>query len=148
MSNYKLGLRSLSNLKDVDERLVAVVKRAIALTKQDFTIIEGLRTVERQQILFDSGASRTMRSKHIEGKAVDLVAYIDGDISYHFDLFYGIALAMQKASSELDIPIRWGGAWCVLDDDPDMRGKVQRYVDRKHRQHKKAFLDACHFELV
>ncbi|MCK5385783.1 MAG: M15 family peptidase [Gammaproteobacteria bacterium] len=148
MSNYKLGSRSLKNLKDVDARLVKVVNRAIALTNQDFAVTEGLRTVERQQVLFDSGASRTMRSKHIEGKAIDLVAYLDGNISYHFDLFYAIALAMQKASSDLDIPIRWDGAWCVLDDDPDMRGKVQRYVDRKHRQHKKAFLDACHFELV
>ena len=38
---YKLSSRSLNNLRDVDANLVKVVKRAIEITKQDFTIIEG-----------------------------------------------------------------------------------------------------------
>lgn len=38
---YKLGSRSLNNLRDVDANLVKVVKRAIEITKQDFTVIEG-----------------------------------------------------------------------------------------------------------
>ena len=145
---YRLGRQSLNNLNRVNTNLVKVIKRAIELTEVDFSVIEGLRTVERQQILVESGASRTMRSKHIEGRAVDLAAYVGGGLRWDFGLYYKIALAVQKASSEFDIPVRWGGSWTILDDDPDMEGKVARYVARKHQQHKKAWIDGVHFELV
>jgi peptidoglycan LD-endopeptidase CwlK len=39
-------------------------------------VICGLRTMEEQRVLVDKGASKTMRSKHLDGKAVDLMAYI------------------------------------------------------------------------
>ena len=38
--SFKLGKRSLSNLKGVHPDLVKVVKRAIELTEVDFTVIE------------------------------------------------------------------------------------------------------------
>jgi peptidoglycan L-alanyl-D-glutamate endopeptidase CwlK len=41
---YKLGARSIANLRGVHPDLVAVVKRAIELTPIDFTVTEGLRT--------------------------------------------------------------------------------------------------------
>ena len=40
---YKLSKRSLSRLEGVDPKLVAVVKRAIELTRVDFGVTEGLR---------------------------------------------------------------------------------------------------------
>ena len=75
---YKLGKRSLEKLEGVDERMVAVVKHAIGATKQDFSVICGLRTIEEQKALVAKGASQTMKSKHIDGLAVDLMAYVDG----------------------------------------------------------------------
>jgi uncharacterized protein YcbK (DUF882 family) len=75
---FKLGKRSLEKLEGVDASLVAVVKRAIELTKIDFGVIYGLRTVEEQEKLFAAGKSQTMKSKHLEGRAVDLMAYVDG----------------------------------------------------------------------
>jgi peptidoglycan L-alanyl-D-glutamate endopeptidase CwlK len=45
---YSLGARSLQRLEGVHPDLVRVVKRAISLTDLDFTVLEGLRTVERQ----------------------------------------------------------------------------------------------------
>ena len=71
---YSLSQRSLDRLDGVDEKLVAVVKRAIEVSNIDFGVIEGLRTVEKQEQLVASGASQTMKSKHIEGGAVDLMA--------------------------------------------------------------------------
>jgi hypothetical protein len=65
-----------SMLQGVDEQLVATVKLAIAVAKIDFGVICGLRTMEEQRVLVDKGASKTMRSKHLDGKAVDLMAYI------------------------------------------------------------------------
>ena len=73
---FKLSNRSLDRLQGVDPDLVRVVEIAIQETKIDFGVIEGLRTEEKQRQLVESGASQTMKSKHLEGLAVDLMAYI------------------------------------------------------------------------
>ena len=72
---YKLGKGSLAKLEGVDERMVAVVKYAITATKQDFSVICGMRTFDEQRELVAKGASQTMKSKHLAGIAVDLLAY-------------------------------------------------------------------------
>ena len=74
--SYFLSKRSYGNLEKVDKRLFDVVETAIQLTTVDFGVIQGLRTVEEQEALVAKGASRTMKSKHLEGLAVDLMAYI------------------------------------------------------------------------
>ena len=66
----------MSKLEGVDERMVAVVKHAITVSKQDFSVICGLRTIEEQRALVAKGASQTMKSKHLDGIAVDLMAYV------------------------------------------------------------------------
>jgi peptidoglycan L-alanyl-D-glutamate endopeptidase CwlK len=45
-------------------------------------IQEGLRTRERQVEVVARGASRTMRSRHLAGHAVDLVALGGSEISW------------------------------------------------------------------
>ena len=72
---YKLGQRSLQNLSGVHPDLVAVVKRAIEITEQDFSVIEGVRNIDRQRQLVKSGASQTMNSRHLTGHAVDIAPY-------------------------------------------------------------------------
>ena len=62
---YKLSKRSLDKLEGLDPRLVAVVKSAIHRTKIDFGVICGMRTMEEQKALVASGASQTMKSKHL-----------------------------------------------------------------------------------
>jgi uncharacterized protein YcbK (DUF882 family) len=81
---YRLSKRSLDRLQGVRPELVDVVKRAIEITKVDFAVTEGVRTVARQKELVAKGASQTMESKHIEGRAVDLVAYIGSRISWDY----------------------------------------------------------------
>ena len=49
MSEFKLGARSLRELEGVHPDLVAVVKRAIELTSQDFSVHDGIRTMEEQR---------------------------------------------------------------------------------------------------
>jgi len=115
MSHFILSKRSLSNLEGVHPDLVAVVKRAIQITKQDFTVIEGLRTLERQQKLVDSGASRTMNSRHLTGHAVDIIPY---PVSWDWPLYYPIADAMKQAALELDVDLEWGGDWKTFKDGP------------------------------
>ena len=94
---YKLGKRSLSKLEGIDERMASVVKYAIGVTKQDFSVICGLRTIEEQKALVAKGASQTMKSKHIDGLAVDLMAYVDGG-RWELNLYDEIADAMAEAA--------------------------------------------------
>ena len=59
---FKLSKRSESRLEGVDPGLVSVVKRAIELTRVDFGVIEGLRTLETQKKYVAAGKSQTLKS--------------------------------------------------------------------------------------
>ena len=115
---YRLSERSLTRLKGVHPHLVQVVEKAIQISKVDFAVIEGLRTVERQKELVASGASRTMNSRHITGHAVDLAPWIGGTIRWDWPPFYDIADAMKTSARELGILIVWGGDWKTFKDGP------------------------------
>jgi len=113
---YKLGTRSLQNLSGVHPDLGAVVKLAISITEQDFTVIEGVRNINRQRELFKAGKSTTMNSRHITGHAVDMVPWpVDWNDLKRFEV---MSEAMKAAAEELDIPIVWGGDWKSLYDAP------------------------------
>lgn len=116
--SFVLGAKSKERLKGVHPDLVRVVERAIQLTEVDFTVLEGLRTVARQQQLVKSGASKTMRSRHLTGHAVDLAAVIDGEIRWDWPLYAKIAKAVKQAAAELKVPIEWGGDWRSFKDGP------------------------------
>lgn len=124
---FKLGKRSEERLVGVDARLVAVVRRAIELSTVDFTVLEGVRTIARQKELYAQGRTApgkivtwTMKSKHIDGLAVDLVPFpVDwNDVGK----FMAISRAMFAAASELGVNIRWGANWDG-DDKPFEKGE-------------------------
>ena len=95
---FKLSRRSLDRLEGIDERLQAVVKQAITLTKTDFGVIQGMRTLEQQKELVAKGASQTMKSKHLEGKAFDIMAFINGRASWELNLYDDLADAVKEAA--------------------------------------------------
>ena len=115
---FKLGKKSIERLQGVHPDLVRVVERAIDLTTVDFTVLEGLRSPERQQTLVASGASQTLNSRHITGHAVDLGAWVDNQVDWSWPLYTKIANAMKAAATELGIPIVWGGDWKTFKDGP------------------------------
>ena len=143
--SYQLSQRSLDRLHGVDQKLVAVVKRAIELSPIDFMVLEGIRT--REQCMINYGKGRTaaqcsakgvpakyakpsaakvtwlnnpFASKHVSGKAVDLVPYpVDWNDLKKFDQ---IAKAMLQAAKELGVPVRWGADW-DNDGKPRERGE-------------------------
>ena len=148
---FKLSQRSLDRLSGVDSNLVAVVKRAIEVTKVDFGVIEGFRTIERQQELVDKGVSQTMKSKHLGGEAVDLVAYIGPRVSWELNLYDDIADAMKQAATELGVAVRWGGAWTtsnICEWQGTMEQAMNNYIDMRRLQNRRPFIDGPHFELV
>lgn len=112
---YSLGSKSRQKLQGVHPDLVAVVERAIEISEQDFSVGEGLRSIDRQHELYNTGRSKTLNSRHLTGHAVDLFPY---PISWDWEYFYPIAEAMKTAAEELDIPLEWGGDWKGFPDGP------------------------------
>lgn len=155
---YKLGKRSLSNMEGLRLDLMAVVRRAIELTEQDFGVAgKAVRTAEEQHDLFLKGVSQVdgykKRSNHQSqldgfGHAVDLTPFINGRFEVNNeDAQYPIAVAMSLASSELGIPITWGGNW--IDQltgatVADMKALVARY---RKLHPGPDFIDLPHFQL-
>lgn len=123
----KLGKRSLSNLEGVHPDLIKVVKRAIELTECDFTVIEGLRTKQRQAQLLKEKKTTTMNSRHLTGHAVDLAAWVDCTVSWDWKYYEQIEAAMKQAASELKIQIEWGGDWKSFKDAPHWQLPFKQY---------------------
>ena len=156
MGTFALGTKSINKLEGVRSDLVRVVKRAIELTTQDFMVLEGVRSEQRQRELYGQGRSAadliavgvgpslsnpsakvvtwTLKSNHFVqadgfGHAVDLVPYpVDWSTLSKFD---AIADAMMRAADELGVKIRHGADW-------DMDGK----------RREKGETDGPHFELA
>lgn len=116
--SFSLGPRSIARLKGVHPDLVRLVERAIEITTVDFTVLEGLRTLERQKALVAAGASHTMKSRHLTGHAVDLAAWVDDQVDWSWPLYDKIAVAMKTASSQLKVPVEWGAEWVSFKDGP------------------------------
>ena len=152
---YQLGTKSKQRLVGVHPDLVKVVTLAITLSPQDFTVLEGVRTEATQREYVRTGASQTMDSRHLKGpqghgRAVDLAAWVAGGIRWEWALYPPIADAMRRAAIQLDIPVRWGGSWVLLNDLASLAAvnrSVSDYTAARKAQRRKAFLDGPHFEL-
>ena len=149
--SFKLSTRSLGKLEGVDSRLIDVVERAIELTKVDFGVIYGMRTVEEQEKLVAAGKSQTMKSNHLVGRAVDLMAYVDGKGVWELNVYDDLCDAMKEAAEELGTPIKWGAAW----SEGDIRTypgtaeeAMMKYIDLRRSQGRRPFIDGPHFELM
>lgn len=117
-TKFQLGATSLTRLKGVHPDLVKVVKRAIEITPIDFTVLEGLRTKERQQQLVAKGASKTMNSYHLTGHAVDIAPLVDGKVTWDWKYYNQLAPVIKQAAKELGVNITWGGDWKTFKDGP------------------------------
>ena len=149
--SFSLSSRSLAKLEGVDETLVEVVKKAIEKTKIDFGVTFGMRTVEEQTALVAAGRSQTMKSKHLDGRAVDLMAYVDGKGCWELNVYDDRCDAMKDAAEELDISVKWGAAW----SEGDIRTypgtaeeAMMTYIDLRRSEGRRPFIDGPHFELM
>ena len=152
---FRLSQRSLSRLDGVHPDLVKVVKHAIEITKIDFGITQGTRTLAQQREYVRTGKSQTMNSKHLPqadgySHAVDVVAYVGSDIAWELNLYDDIADAFAQAGRELGVSMTWGAAWNVDDItkwNSTMEDAMMHYVDTRRSQGRRPFIDGPHFEL-
>lgn len=134
MSGFRLGKVSLQRLSSVHPDLVRVCSLAIELSPVDFTVTEGLRTIDRQKELVAKGFSKTFQSKHLMqldgfAHAYDVVAvgdlnkdgYIDAQdkaLTWDPSVYEQIAQATYRAAYDLGVKIRWGGDFKGWFDGP------------------------------
>ena len=103
----RFGKRRKERLKGVDAKLQNVLNEVVKYF--DISIIEGLRSQERQNELVAQGKSKTKFGKHVQGKAVDIAPYpIDWNARDDFHYLGGFMLGM---AASMGIKIRWGGDW-------------------------------------
>lgn len=128
---YKFSKSSKEKLETVDEKLQTLFIAVLSMGIFDITIIEGKRSLERQKQLVTEGKSKTLESKHLTGKAIDVAIFknntIDWDDTKAYYVLVGVVLTLAK---QLGISIRSGSNW-DLDTD---------YNDQD-------FNDLVHFEL-
>lgn len=151
---FSLGAKSLNNLNGVHPILAGVVRRAIQLSTQDFTVFEGLRTLAAEQHDIDIGTSHLHDARNCKhcpqpdgyGHAVDLVPWVDGRAQWLWPAIYAIAQAMQQAAAEAGLALTWGGAWdrSLGSLGADMKAAHAAYVIR----HPHGLMDGPHFELA
>ena len=154
---FSLSSRSRGKLEGVHPDMVAVVERAIEITKVDFGVTYGVRTLEEQKKLYESGRSQTMNSKHLlqDGSgyshAVDVVAYDGSDVIWEINVYDDICDAFKQAAEEVGCAIKWGAAWSEGDIrtyEGSSEEAMMAYVDLRRSQGRRPFIDAPHFELM
>jgi len=149
---YKFGKRSRSRLGTCHPDLIKIMEEAIKVF--DFSVLEGLRTLEKQQEYYKTGRSQLdgihKKSKHqgaeFNGKlvsmAIDIMPYYKGFNPFQSEngpkSFYYLAGLVQMTAwnlyneGKIEHIIRWGGNW---DSDMDF------FSDS-------SFFDLPHFELI
>lgn len=130
---FKFSSASEAKLVGVHPDLVRVVRRALELSTRDFKVLEGVRSLKRQQDLYAQGRTRpgkivtwTLKSNHFVntttgfGHAVDLFPEpYDWENRAAFD---ELGAVMLKAAAEEKVKIRWGADW-DQDGNPRERGE-------------------------
>lgn len=115
-SGYVFSQRSILNLQETRVEMQQVAECAIRHTPVDFVVIDGGRTAEEHKINVSNGKSWTTRSRHQDGAAIDVAAWVEGRITYVNEYYVVIAASFKACSAKLNIPIVWGGDWRVRDD--------------------------------
>ena len=153
---FKLSGRSLNKLEGVHPTMVDTVKRAIELSKVDFGVIYGVRSLAEQKRLYEAKRSQTMKSKHLVQEdgyshAVDLMAYDGSDPSWDIVMYDDIADAMKEAPIETGAKICWGAAWHINDISEwsgTMEQAMNAYIVLRRSSGRRPFIDGPHFQLT
>ncbi len=130
---YKLGKRSLRALVGVHPELAFAVTAAIRISSVDFGVTEGVRTMTRQRKLVKQGRSKTFKSYHLNGLAVDLVPYIKGNYRWdNNEAFAEISRAMNSVMKKHNLKADNGFAiWSWDKPHWQMTGYRNKYDIRK-----------------
>ena len=112
--SVKFTAASRKHLEDIHGDLRAVILRAAELSDVKFEISDGRRTLAEQRANLRKGVSKTMKSRHLTGHAVDVLAFRDGKDAWqfpddrHVSIFQPVADVIKVSAAELGVPVEWG----------------------------------------
>lgn len=112
---FKFGKSSLGHLQGVHPDLVKVMNAAITASPVEFGIIDGIRTLAEQKKYVASGASKTMKSRHLKGKAVDIMCLVNGKGRWEEALYKKVGPHVKAVAAKLGVALIWGGDWSWKD---------------------------------
>lgn len=112
----KFGTRSLKNMKGLHSDLLKVLNEAIKTPPFDFAVTDGFRTMAEQKKFVKEGKSKTLKSRHLSGKAVDVMCYVDGKGTWRIPVYQKFAKHVLSCAKKLGIAIVWGGNWSSFPD--------------------------------
>ena len=123
----KFGKSSKKRLETCDQKLQDVMNEVIKYV--DCSILEGHRSEERQNKLFDEGKTKVKypngRHNANPSRAVDVTPYpVDWSDRERQTLFAGFVIGIAKS---MGINLRWGGDW-----DQDWQVKDNMFDDFPH----------------
>jgi len=126
MAKYKFGKRSRKRLEGVHPDLVKVAEECLNL--MDIAIIEGVRSLDKQKDYLRTGATKTLKSKHLIGHALDLTPYpVDMTSDMGIKRHYYMAGMLRGIAHMMNIKIRSGADW---DNDGNITD--QTFMDLVH----------------
>lgn len=120
--------KSKAQLATCDKRLQKVFNEVVKHV--DCTVLEGVRSLDRQKELVRTGKSKTLKSRHLpnskgESEAADVVPYpIDWNNKERFYLFAGF---VKGIAAGMGIKLRMGADW-----DGDFTTRDQTFHDLPH----------------
>lgn len=114
----KLDARSKRRLLGVNPKLTKVLQDFAKQTEIKFIVVEGVRSVDRQRELVAAGASRTMNSKHLTGRAVDLAVILGGELRWDWPLYMQLAKELTSFATASGVHIVAGAFWKLFKDGP------------------------------
>lgn len=121
---FTLTQRDHERLEGAHPDLRRVIIRAASMSPIPFTVLEVLRSIERQKKLVATGASKTMKSRHLphptdkKSRAADVAPLIDGQVSWDWPLYHKLAAVIKEAAKDESVAIEWGGDWRTFKDGP------------------------------
>ena len=127
------GTKSLERLHTVHPDLARAIERAVKSSDVDIAILEGVRSLERQRKLLASGATTTLRSRHLAhatdglARAIDIAPVVDGEVRWDWPLYHRLAAVVKNAAARENVPVEWGGDWKTFKDGPHWQLPWNRY---------------------
>ena len=124
---------SLDRLHTCDIHLQELMAMALKLTPMDFTVLQGHRSIEEQQALFNAdpptthidGITKLSNHNHTPSRAVDVSPWpIDWSDMERFRFLGGLIIGVAGSRG---LRIRWGGDW-----DGDGSFRDQNFDDLPH----------------
>ena len=152
---WKLSNRSKTRLEGVHPSLVEFVHKALQKSSVDFGVTQGVRDLETQKKLLAAGRSQTLKSLHLPqddgfSHAIDVVAYLDGEVCWELPIYDRIADAFKTASEDVGLTLKWGCAWHthLTNNSKSALELREDYVALRLSQQRKFFLDGPHYQIM